>query len=76
MFNNYFHSKIPRDVFDRQADSSYNFNVHIKKEHNMWAYVFFLAYLKEKDETEYTGIESYISDKVKNQELNWFPFSR
>ncbi len=32
----------------------------------MWNYIFYLAYLKNKEETEYTGIESYIWDKIKN----------
>ena len=42
----------------------------------MWNYVFFIAYLRDKDETEYTGIESYVAEKVKNNDTNWFPFNR
>jgi hypothetical protein len=33
------------------------FAEHIKNEHNLWDYVFFLIYLKLKDENEYFGIE-------------------
>lgn len=58
------------------TDSSYTFEIHIHKDHNPWKYVFYIAYLKDKDETEYTGIESYISDKVKNIDFSWFPFHR
>ena len=32
----------------------------------MWNYVFYIAYLDDKDKTEYTGTESYISKKLKN----------
>ncbi len=30
----------------------------------MWNYVFYLAYLNDKEKTEYTGIESYVSHKI------------
>jgi len=39
----------------------------------MWNYVHFIAHLKMKDPTEYTGIESYISDKIKDGDVSWFP---
>ena len=39
----------------------------------MWNYLFYIAYLKDKDPTEYTGIESYVADKVDKDEIGWFP---
>jgi hypothetical protein len=30
----------------------------------MWNYFYYLAYLKNKEPTEYTGIESYVYNKV------------
>lgn len=63
-------------MFDRQPDTNYNFDIHIKKEHYMWNYVFFIAYLRHKEETEYTGVESYVMNKIKNGDTNWFPFNR
>ena len=42
----------------------------------MWNYVFFIAYLKDKDETEYTGNETYVFEKIKHLDHNWFPFQR
>ncbi len=42
----------------------------------MWNYVFFIAYLRDKDDTEYTGIESYVDEKIKNMDFSWFPFNR
>ena len=71
-----FLTKFNREIFDRQADTNYNFGVHIKKEHYMWNYVFFIAYLRDKDDTEYTGIESYVDEKIKNLDFSWFPFNR
>jgi hypothetical protein len=52
------------------------FNYHYKKEHNMWDYVFYAAYLRIKPDTEYTGTESYIDEKIKNLDISWFPVRR
>lgn len=30
----------------------------------MWNYLFYIAYLKEKKSTEFTGIESYVFEKI------------
>ena len=27
----------------------------------------------DKEETEYTGFESYIRDKIDNNDISWFP---
>ena len=49
---------------DRLEKDGSGFNYHYKKVHNMWNYVFYKAYLTKKPETEYTGTESYIFDKL------------
>ena len=36
------------------------FEHHITRDHNVWNYYYFLYYLKNKEETEYTGLESYV----------------
>ncbi len=47
-----------KDVARIAAKSSVPvYTEHIKNEHNMWDYVFFVIYLKMKDENNYTGIE-------------------
>ena len=35
-----------------------------------------MGYLGDKDETEYTGNETYISNNLKDKEVNWFPIGR
>ena len=30
----------------------------------MWKYLYFIAYIREKEETEYTGIESYVANQL------------
>lgn len=42
----------------------------------MWNYLYYIAYLKDKTQTEYTGIESYVADKLDKKEITWFPTNR
>ena len=50
-----------KTTFDRLSDSGDGggggFAHHIRINHYMWNYLFFIAYLKDKDPNEYTGIE-------------------
>ena len=41
------------------------FEDHIRREHNMWHYLYFIVLIKVKDPTEFTGPESYVHDMVK-----------
>ena len=61
--------------FDRVAESANGFNLHIKANHYMWAYIYYIAYLKDKDPNEYNGVESYIADKISKNNINWFPIN-
>ena len=36
----------------------HGFDIHVQKEHNLANYLYFLMYLINKDETEYTGQET------------------
>lgn len=52
------------------------FEKHIKKEHNMWEYLFFLVHINEKDPNNYTGPESYVRSKLDNKDVSWFPVGK
>ena len=54
--------------------SNRGFVKHIKEEHYMWNYLFYIAYLFEKDAEDYTGIESYVRAKVDKMDISWFPY--
>lgn len=65
--------------FDREKiekNSESGFQYHIKKEHYMWNYLFFRAYLQDKQETEFSGTESYIKDKIDQYDISWFPVGK
>ena len=40
------------------------FEEHIKQEHSLWHYLFFIVYIKTKESTEFTGPESYVSGMI------------
>lgn len=62
---------LERDKFDNKTVT---FEEHIKEEHNMWHYLFFIVLVKVKDSTEYTGPESYVAEMIKvNREQTTHP---
>ncbi|XP_047186966.1 inositol 1,4,5-trisphosphate receptor type 3 isoform X2 [Scophthalmus maximus] len=61
---------LERDKFDNKTVS---FEEHIKMEHNIWNYLYFIVLVREKNKTDYTGPESYVAHMIKNNNLDWFP---
>uniref|UniRef100_A0A8C2JT15 Inositol 1,4,5-trisphosphate receptor n=1 Tax=Cyprinus carpio TaxID=7962 RepID=A0A8C2JT15_CYPCA len=61
---------LERDKFDNKTVS---FEEHIKFEHNIWHYLYFIVLVREKNKTDYTGPESYVALMIKNKNLDWFP---
>jgi len=56
-----------------------NFEKHIEKEHQMWAYLAYLMYIQEKSRlysTEMTDTEDYVSDRYHNKDYIWIPIGR
>lgn len=41
----------------------------------MWHYLFYIAYIHDKPETELTGIESYVYNCHEKLDIHWFPLS-
>ncbi|XP_064425349.1 inositol 1,4,5-trisphosphate receptor type 3 [Latimeria chalumnae] len=64
---------LERDKFDNKTVS---FEEHIKIEHNMWNYLYFIVLVRVKNKTDYTGPESYVAQMVKSKNLDWFPRMR
>ncbi len=53
---------LERDKFDNKTVS---FEEHIKFEHNIWHYLYFIVLVREKNKTDYTGPESYVAHMIK-----------
>ena len=56
-----FICSLHRDEFE-QLDIS--FLEHVKSEHNMWHFIWFMIYLESKDPLSYTGPEQYLSENM------------
>ncbi|KAI8977223.1 hypothetical protein BDF20DRAFT_988226 [Mycotypha africana] len=72
-------SAIQQDIKESvefQRHSKKGFEDHVKNDHNIWQYLFFLVHLKNKDRTEYTGPESYVAGCLKNADYSFFPINR
>lgn len=52
------------------------FKYHILREHDEFKYILYIAYLKGKKETEYTGIESYVREQIDSKDFMWLPQHR
>ncbi|KAL1529829.1 hypothetical protein AB1Y20_000761 [Prymnesium parvum] len=64
---------IDRFTFDNKGEG---FEHHVKKDHNMWAYMFLMIYLRDKDPTEYNGWEQYLAKKIADDETSFFPVKK
>ena len=70
MKNNCFICDLDRELFDRQGKG---FGFHLQWEHNTWNYLYFIVHLKKKNNSDFTGIEQYVYDKISKDDLSWFP---
>jgi hypothetical protein len=71
MMNICFICNFDRLTFDRNSEGG--FERHIAKDHNLWCYVYYIVHLNFKDPTNYTGIESYVSELYEKGEATWIP---
>ena len=56
-----------------KSENKNDFYEHTKLKHNMLKYLFYIAYINEKQDTELTGIESYVKECLQSRSIKWFP---
>ena len=56
--------------------SNKSWNDHVMKEHNVYAYLYFIIYVRTKPDNDCTGIEKYVKDKVKGGDITFFPINK
>lgn len=71
--NSCFVCGLERAAFE---DRTVTFEAHVSYEHNLWDYLYFIVLLKIKDQTEFTGQESYVYSMLASRNLDWFPRMR
>ena len=66
---------INKQIFDRDKNSK-GFRVHIKVEHNMWNYLFFMIHLWEQDKDDDDGLEQYVRRCIDSLDISWMPANK
>ena len=67
---NCFICSISKDYLDGVP---HGFDTHVQKEHNLANYLFFLMYLINKDESDYTGQETFVWNMYQERCWDFFP---
>merc|ERR1711892_1585901 len=67
---NCFICSISSDYLDQIP---HGFDTHVQKEHNLANYLFFLMYLINKDESDYTGQETFVWNMYQERCWDFFP---
>ena len=63
---------LSRETLDRNS----GFQFHIKEEHNMWQYLYYIVYLRAKDPSLYTGSDQFVMNIIEQEGIGWFPIRR
>jgi len=62
---------IDKNIFDSKGGEVYE--KHIKKEHNMWAYLKFMILIWKQDRDDDDGLEQFVRMQLDDGNLEWFP---
>lgn len=72
--NNCYICNMSRERIEKAKE---RFSDHITYRHHLWNYIFYIIALEKKNETEYTGLEYYISQKYnlpdEQMDVSWIP---
>ena len=58
---------------DRAMNKNINFEKHVKNVHNIWNYVYFIAYLHINNEKNFKALETKVLDKIEEGDTSWLP---
>ena len=67
---------IDKQVFDRASSEPNGFKTHIRVDHNMWNYMYFIFYVWEQDKDDDDGLEQYVRRSVAMNDIGWFPMNK
>lgn len=66
-----FICNIARLPFEKYCEGG--MNKHIKTDHNMWDYLYYMVHLNTKQTSDHTGIESYVLANFNEKNISWVP---
>jgi hypothetical protein len=67
---------IDKQIFDRASAEPEGFKTHVKVDHNMWNYLYFIFMLWEQDRDDDDGLEQYVRRAIDANEITWFPMNK
>ena len=50
-----------------------DFESHVREEHNLWNYVYFLVHLHINNPNDFNSIENFVWEKLEEQDYGWIP---
>jgi len=59
-----------------QSEGPYGFDRHRDEDHNVWNYLFYFIYLKQKDANEFTAAEEWVNDLKEASDTSFFPIRK
>lgn len=62
-----------RNEVEKARNSNRGFEQHVEMEHNLWNYVYYLVYLKNKERKNLNSIEAMILEQWHNNSIDWLP---
>lgn len=58
---------------DGAMNKNINFEQHVKNVHNIWNYVYFIAYLHINNEKNFKSLETKVLNKIRKGDTSWLP---
>ena len=58
---------------DSALNKNINFNKHVNNIHNIWNYVFFIAYLHFNNERNFKSLETFVWEEILQNHTSWLP---
>ena len=71
MKNRCYICNVEKLMFDKYCEGG--FYQHIDHDHNLWMYVNYIVHLTSKDNSDFNGVESYVSEMLDNEDYLWIP---
>jgi len=68
-----FICNIERDAFDQ---SGLDFEKHIRSEHNMWSYIWYVIHLSSRKRVDFTGQEQNVWDLLTQGKISFMPLKK
>ncbi|MDR3549700.1 MAG: ion transporter [Candidatus Pacebacteria bacterium] len=60
---------------DIERSTKESFAAHCARKHNTWFYLMFVGLLLSKPKIDFSGVESYVHESIKTDDVCWLPYS-